>query len=179
VIYPVGVGGFNEIYGDDRVELLTPTFDSAKLPTNFAVNARTVPDYFMGKPFLRIAYSDDGYTLYAFHAVPGGGKFIRGFESHGCMRLRDKDLYELLLLIRNSKDHAVNLTVKQSFLPDEAPADHPYPLETKRYNRVKNFGSATHPKIKHDEMGLTITEIIYKAPPIEKLKPQGVGVLTP
>ena len=64
------------------------------------VPRRTVPSYFMGLPFLRTtARNTAGQNTYALHG-PVTEELIRGFVSHGCIRMRRDDIIRLFWMVK-------------------------------------------------------------------------------
>ncbi len=164
-IFPLGVGGFDEgVKRPGGTQLLTRTYPDAVVnPKNMAASV-TTPSYFMGRPFITISTATGARTGYGFHysITP---TLLRGFVSHGCMRMVDKDLYELFELLRS-----VRLPVNAALLlKSEIEYDHPYTLQNDRYERVKNFGTPAAPSARFGTDGLVITEKVIRPPPIEKL----------
>jgi hypothetical protein len=102
-IYPVDVGGYDpavvpSIEGK-RHQLMTPIFEQPYLDRKFAQFARTNPDYFGGRPFIRVSHAAEEWSAIGLHKQMNG-KLTRGFQSHGCIRVREKDLYELYYLVK-------------------------------------------------------------------------------
>ncbi|HEX5062759.1 MAG TPA: L,D-transpeptidase [Kofleriaceae bacterium] len=98
-IYPAGVGMKNS-----RGVSITPTghFQSGANTTDpwWYVQRRTVPDYFGGFPFLRTtARNSDGGNTYALHG-PITEQLIRGYVSHGCVRMRGNDIVRLFWMVK-------------------------------------------------------------------------------
>jgi hypothetical protein len=165
-VYPLGVGAIDEnMTQRDQVRILTPTFQSALIEKRFVQSARTFPSYYRGRPFLALSVGQGGKTIYGFH-YSITENLIRGFVSHGCMRMRDKDLYELYALVMSQKEDAV--PVKISFHSGEN-FESPYPLNNKSYMRVKNFGTANQPQGDLDREGLSILESRVGAPRFDRL----------
>jgi hypothetical protein len=171
-IYPIGVGGFDEGVSPEskgQVRLTTPIFESAKLEQRHAIEARTEPAYYKGLPFLPITNRNGRRTTIAFHILMED-PMRRGFESHGCMRLRKKDLMELYLLLMNEANDNMPVQVLYT-LPDAS--DSPYPLNEIGYMRFKNFGDLQHPETRRDpEHHLVIMERNRQDPPPYRLIPE-------
>lgn len=98
-IYPAGVGVKNS-----RGISITPTghfktgADGAD-PWWYSPR-RTVPEYFDGLPFLRLtARNSDGANTYALHG-PITSQLIRGYVSHGCVRMRGNDIIRLFWMVK-------------------------------------------------------------------------------
>lgn len=115
-VFPAGVG---EKYNGRSI---TPTghfATSADLTdTWWYVARRTVPEYFGGFPFLRItAKNSDGANTYALHG-PITEELIRGFVSHGCVRMASNDIINLFWM---AKKHAsMPVTIQKEVERDAA-----------------------------------------------------------
>jgi hypothetical protein len=98
-VYPAGVG-----VKSSRGVSITPTghFQTGA-NTNDAwwyAARRTVPEYFGGFPFLRItALNSAGANTYALHG-PITEQLIRGYVSHGCVRMRGNDVVRLFWMVK-------------------------------------------------------------------------------
>jgi hypothetical protein len=97
-VYPTGVG-----FKSHGVSV-TPTghFSTGPNPSDgwWYVPRRTVPDYFAGLPFLRLtAKNSDGANTYALHG-PITTTLIRGYVSHGCMRMAKDDIINLFWAVK-------------------------------------------------------------------------------
>ncbi len=177
-VYPLGVGAFDEgvtASSNGKTVLMTPTYSGATLSRAAAIRSRSDPAYYAGMPFVRIVRRDGHWSPIAFHIVqhaheaPGGRDYnhlLRAFDSHGCMRVREKDLYELYYLLLGHS--LTTAAVEMSYWLDDD-REHPFPLDDSFHQRVKNFGTVARPAIRRDEHRLTITEVIREAPPIERL----------
>lgn len=168
-IYPIGVGSFDmgvspTARGSTR--LVTNLFLDASINQSTAERARTSPSYYKGKPFMPITTQRGTNTNFAFH-IEVNNRFIRGFDSHGCMRVREKDLMELYAILMGgaSKKIPVNVSYEIADLDD-----HPAPKVNDSYQRVKNFGSAAQPQLRRDGHNLVILERVKGEPPVELLK---------
>lgn len=145
MVFPLGVGAFDEGVLNKGTSILTPRFKGGYLDKKYAQYERKKPRYFMGKPFLRIHASDDakeGYTSIGFHTQPNGKDFIRAFDSHGCIRMQNPDLYALYWIIEGAPRRKTPIVVNFK-LADKS--EHPFPIKNKPYKRVLNTGSATSP----------------------------------
>jgi len=101
-VYPAGVGVKNS-----AGKSITPTghFASGSNLKDgwWYVPRRTNPDYFAGFPFLRLtAENSAGANTYALHG-PITDKLIRGYVSHGCVRMAAADVIDLFWMVN---DHA-------------------------------------------------------------------------
>jgi hypothetical protein len=99
-IYPAGVGVKNS-----RGISITPTghYQSGSDTSDvwWYSPRRTVPDYFGGFPFLRTtAENDDGANTYALHG-PITSTLIRGYVSHGCVRMRGTDIVRVFWMVKS------------------------------------------------------------------------------
>jgi hypothetical protein len=99
-VYPAGVGVKNS-----RGVSITPT-GHFKTGSNTADSwwfaaRRTVPEYFGGFPFLRLtARTSAGSNTYGLHG-PITAELIRGYVSHGCVRMASKDIIRLFWMVKN------------------------------------------------------------------------------
>ncbi len=98
-VYPAGVGTKNS-----RGISITPAghFKTGMTTADpwWYVPRRTVPDYFGGLPFLRItALNHAGAATYALHG-PITETLIRGYVSHGCVRMRANDIIRLFWMVK-------------------------------------------------------------------------------
>lgn len=157
MIFPLGVGAFDEGVLNDGISILTPRFKQGYLDKNYAIYERKKPRYFMGKPFIRIHASDDaknGFTSIGFHTQPNGGDFIRAFDSHGCMRMQNPDLYALYWIVSQGPRRRTPIVVN---FHSADKTEHPFPKKNKPYKRVLNTGSASTPDWKLDRDDLVQT----------------------
>lgn len=83
--------------------------------------ARIEPSYYKGRPFIgiidrsRIAEGGtyyQGYRQVGFHYQIDDSGLKRGFESHGCLRLQDHDLYVLDAIVNGGPKDTVPVEVK-------------------------------------------------------------------
>jgi lipoprotein-anchoring transpeptidase ErfK/SrfK len=108
MVMPAGVGQKNS-----RGLSITPPghFKSGPDTTDgwWYVARRTVPDYFGGLPFLRLtAKNSVGANTYALHG-PITTNLIRGYVSHGCVRMAAKDIIRLFWIVKNHPDTPVTI----------------------------------------------------------------------
>ena len=101
-VYPIGAGVLNS----DGL-CITPTGHFASGPDIseywWYIPRRSVPEYFGGFPFIRLtAENSRGQNTYGIHG-PITESLIRGYVSHGCIRMEGLDVVEVFYLIR---DHA-------------------------------------------------------------------------
>ena len=105
-VYPAGVGVKNS-----RGVSITPpghykTGADATDPWWY-VPRRTVPEYFAGLPFLRLtATNSEGANTYALHG-PITATLIRGYVSHGCVRMRANDIIRVFWIMKQHPDAPV------------------------------------------------------------------------
>ncbi|EQC49282.1 L,D-transpeptidase catalytic domain protein [Bacteriovorax sp. BSW11_IV] len=145
MIFPLGVGSFDEGVLFDEYSLLTPRFKKAYLDKRVAEFSRKMPRYFKKKPFIRILTSEnvgEGWTGIGFHVQPNLDTFVRAFDSHGCMRMPLDDLYTLYYLV--DKSPTTNMPIEVSYRTGDLD-DHPFPKQNKPYQRVVNVGSKAEP----------------------------------
>lgn len=160
-VMPTGVGGFDEgIMNEGRPSLLTPRFKSGYIDKNSVISKRDKPRYFANKPFIRLTRSVDESaeaTPIGFHTEINGS-FVRGFDSHGCMRLRDQDLFMLHDLIMDGTRRKTPITIAYR-VDDEM--DHPTGKRDKMYKAVQNVGTAESPFFPLDRDSLV--QLVYKS----------------
>lgn len=134
-VFPVAVGALN-LSGRS----LTPVCKGWLLKSNL-IPKRTTPSYYKGKAFIYIADSKKRFTPLGIH-VTLFKSLHRGFISHGCIQMRNKDLNKLVKLIQNED---VRFSVINQ--PEIDPIFYSYT----RFNyHVKNFGTKKHPIVKRD-----------------------------
>ncbi len=107
-VYPTGVGVINS----DGVSI-TPTGHFASGPDSadawWYISRRVAPEYFGGWPFLRLTIQNSqGYNTYGLHG-PITSELIRGYVSHGCMRMAGPDITRLFYLMRYHPDTPVTI----------------------------------------------------------------------
>lgn len=170
LVFPIGVGSFDEgTMNEGKLSLLTPRFKNAFIDQREVISKRTKPRYFQGLPFVRISKGADNatdITPIGFH-IEINDSFVRGFDSHGCMRLREIDLMALHDLVVFGPQQLIPLTV-QYRLNDLA--DSPVGKRNKRYKTILNKGTAELPFFILDRDNLV--QLTYKedtAAPVDKL----------
>jgi len=169
IIFPIGVGGFDEgVLNEGKVSLLTPRFKQGIIDQRAVISKREKPRYFDGKPFIRILQGSDiskDMTAIGFH-IEINDSFVRGFDSHGCMRLREFDLQAFHDLVMDGSKQQLPITVSYK---TEDKADHPAGRRTKTYKTVLNNGTPESPFFPLDRDNLV--QLTYKdtGAPIEKL----------
>jgi hypothetical protein len=116
-VYPTGVGVLNR-----NGFSITPTghFTTSPDLNNewWYIARRTVPAYFGGYPFLRFtATNGSGKNTYGIHG-PITSELIRGYVSHGCVRMKGEDVVRLFYLVR--KHPATPITIQREIEYDAA-----------------------------------------------------------
>jgi hypothetical protein len=164
--FPLGVGGIDENVMGEGYRILTPKFHGATLQRATVNPARTDPAYYRGHPFMPITTAKGSVTAIAFHITILGDEeanqyglnyLQRGFESHGCMRMRDKDLSELFTIVMKGGSDKLPVTVDTHVWNKNAEGVRDasagaadivtaYPVETDSYMRVTYFPEAPHYK---------------------------------
>ncbi len=187
--FPLGVGGIDDHVMGHGKRILTPRFHGAHLDRRNVIPARKYPDYYRGKPFIPITNAAGHRTPIAFHITilsdkdwrtKGPNYLQRGFESHGCMRMRLKDLKQLFTIVEKSADTRLPVDVEyhirhrakfgKRFMITRFLRDiHPYPLEDDSYMRIKNFGTIKHPVTKRDGEHLLVMQRVAGAPDLSGL----------
>ncbi|MGZ3709053.1 MAG: L,D-transpeptidase family protein, partial [Bdellovibrionota bacterium] len=174
-IYPLGVGGFDEgvkSASGGRTRLNTPLFHDGTLRESTAYAARTEPEYYQGKPFMPISTQDGTRTPISFH-IYQDDTLVRGFISHGCMHLRDRNLQELYTILSRAKRQFIPVNVSYYIEDSE---DSPYPFNNHEYTYVVNCakkGEEPHSCKDPDLEGLTLLRYAEKQPPVSKLDMMG------
>jgi hypothetical protein len=168
IVYPLGVGGVDEgVIHPGVNSMLTPLFSDAVLKRSTVTKSRHIPTYYRDLPFMPITTKRGLLTPIAFHisvlsdddwAARGPNYLVRGLESHGCMRLRKKDLMEMFTIVEqgalneipvNVNLFAFNIGADQ--LPSESqgiPTElHVYPMTVNYYERPKNMADPGQPPL--------------------------------
>ncbi len=138
-VFPVAVGALDvrTFYGmDDFVGSMTVEMtDNAKIFLGQGLGlyeSRIRPWYYKGRPFLGILDNNGStYKEIGYHYKIDEGPLVRGFVTHGCIRVRDKDLYQMSAMVFSSQGDVsvkvVNSFSKDSELKPFASIEHPYP----------------------------------------------------
>ncbi len=115
-VYPAGVG--QKVGGKSITPLGHFTTGDNTADPWWYVARRTVPEYFGGFPFLRLtARNSDGANTYALHG-PITETLIRGYVSHGCVRMRGDDIVHVFWM---AKQHAaMSVTIQKEVELDAA-----------------------------------------------------------
>lgn len=160
MVFPNGVGGFDEgVLNEGQVSLLTPRFHNGFLDQRAVISKRDKPRYFDGKPFIRILKGPslvEDMTAIGFHTEINDS-FVRGFDSHGCMRLRLPDLMMLHDLILDGGVRQTPITV---LYRTKDQADHPAGKRNKIFKTVTNTGTKESPFFPLDKDNLV--QLRYK-----------------
>ena len=173
MIFPLGVGSFDEGVLNDSFSLLTPRFKDGYLAKSTTIKNRKKPRYFANLPFIRIlkgSSTSKDYTGIGFHAQPFPDKndFIRAFDSHGCMRMQTPDLWSVYYMVSAGPTEKLPITV--NYTSSDA-SEHPFPKRNKPYKRVANYGSASAPDFVLDKDNLILVANNWKeSAPLEKLQ---------
>ncbi len=157
-VIPVGVGSFDirtlggmdnfvgsmtEELKNNAVITRNPPPDDSGDPTHVQIKEeRNHPDYYRGRPFIGVL--DNNGTKYkeiGFHYQIDNDALKRGFVSHGCIRVRDKDLYQLAVIVFKSLQTSIPVKVVNSFylysdLYEFSVLDHPYPKLNDGFKRI-------------------------------------------
>lgn len=170
MVFPLGVGSFDEGVLNNAVTLLTPRFENAFLDQRAVISERKKPRYFAGKPFIRITTSTnlgEGHTAIGFHVQPNLDTFVRAFDSHGCMRMQLDDLNFLHDIVKEGPHQRLSVNVK---FYTEDKIDHPFPKRNKPYKRVLNSRSKENPRWEIDRDGLVlVTKDWENSAPVDQL----------
>ena len=150
-IMPLAAGGVNTLESSGMAQWMTQEIPMAELHKTdaYAFRKRCEPDYFKCLPFIpiRVAGADQRTDL-GFHAFPGN-EFKRGYLSHGCLRLRVRDLLEVYAIVMQSASSATGLKLLHSPYRREM---HPYPVFVDHVMAVRNCGKGQSCR---DSEGLT------------------------
>lgn len=182
-LYPLGGGGIDRgVRFPGYLTSLTPTTEDARLEKTYAWRELHSPWYFRNKPYLPLSVARTyvgpdgvlrkyyGEAKIAFHIWQDKG-FDRGFFSHGCMRMRTADLAELAAFVFGV-EKPIPAVVRIASFRD---VRHPYPMETKVYWQLKNYGTAEKPQSRLKYM-LYETELgTEPLPPLTDLQPLTFG----
>lgn len=169
LVFPIGVGGFDEgVLNEGKVTLITPRFHNGFIDQRSVISKREKPRYFDGKPFIRISKGTDiatDETAIGFHTEINDS-FVRGFDSHGCMRLRVPDLMALHDLIMDGSIQQTPITVVYRTVD---PSDHPAGKRNKTYKTVLNVGTKESPFFPLDKDNLVQMTYKESGAPVDKL----------
>jgi len=168
-VYPAGVGAIDEVRVPGEISSLTPVTELGRVSRETGFLSLNAPSWNRGMPYLPfeipwVANRPDGQrrwyveTRVAFHAFQEQ-RFSRGFNSHGCVTLRDEDLTELAALVF-ARPVPVPLTVRPNPFPEH---QHPFPHESTHYWALENLGSAERPHITRGN--LYAIKKVKEAPP--------------
>lgn len=162
-IFPIGVGGFDiqTAQGmDGSVSSTTFEFPNAKMRSTQDYTAgsntrsRTSPSYYKGRPFLALFAGGTTYRSIGLHYQIDDSGLTRGFVSHGCVRVRDKDLYQLDAILNDGPHQALDTHIVYDLKGYEH-LDHPMPKKNHEYS-LKIFSALTTAnRISHKECGST------------------------
>lgn len=171
MVFPLGVGAFDENVLNDGMSIITPRFKAGILDKKYAMYSREMPRYYMKKPFIRLLSSEDpktGFTGIGFHAQPNGDEFIRAFDSHGCMRMQDDDLYTMFWVVTENASGKTPIVVDFN---SQDSGEHPFPKRDKPYKTVLNTGKNGNPDFTLDIDDLVQLTSNYKnSAPVAELK---------
>ncbi|MGZ3789437.1 MAG: L,D-transpeptidase [Bacteriovorax sp.] len=170
LVFPVGVGAFDEgVMNEGAVSLVTPRFKHGVIDQRAVISKRETPRYFRGLPFIRVLKGPDlllDSTAIGFH-IEINDSFVRGFDSHGCMRLREADLMAFHDLIMLGAVVQTPITIQYR---TEDQADHPATKRNQIYKTILNKGTSASPFFIYDRDNLV--QMVYKEDtqaPVEKL----------
>lgn len=158
-VFPIGVGAFDvrtltgmdQFIGSMTEELKTNAMITTDFPEGVygqIQESRNKPGYYRGRPFLGImdevgtsSTSPMKYKQIGYHYQIDDDKLKRGFISHGCIRVRDKDLYQKSILVFSGLFPNIPVKVVNSFSQDSelysyAYIDHPYTKINSGFKRI-------------------------------------------
>lgn len=173
MVFPIGVGAFDVgVMNEGIVSLVTPRFKHGFVDKSVVISKREKPRYFAGKPFIRILKGEDvntDRTAIGFH-LEINESFVRGFDSHGCMRLREADLMTFHDLIMFGDEQQTPLTIDYR---TRDLADHPATKRNTTYKTILNKGTEASPFFIYDRDNLVqMTYVTNGQAPIERLYDQ-------
>lgn len=154
-VYPAGVGALDGVRRPGYLTSLTPTTELGRV-SHESSRMRGPADWMRGQPYLPFEIpwvstqrGPDGdakryyvETRIAFH-IWQGQTFSRGYNSHGCVTLREADLAELAAFVF-SREAPIALTVRARPLPGHR---HPFAHEATHYWALQNLGTVKRPRI--------------------------------
>lgn len=175
MVFPIGVGAFDENIMGRGVRILTPLFSNAKIEKRRLARVVSYPSYFRGEAFLPITNAEGVETDIGLHITilsnahwkeKGPNFLVRGFESHGCIRLRQQDLREAYEIVSRSRGDFTPIDI--DFFVG---GFHPYPVSSNSYQTVKNFSPPGQaPSYQRDsKYNLVILERVASAPDFSSL----------
>ncbi len=164
--FPIAPGGLNVF----EQRSVTPEFKNAYVLKATAIEKRCKPSYFHCLPFIRVMTDESvskGWTGIGFH-IKQNPQLKRTFDSHGCIRLSEEDLFAFDRILRYGRHRSLKLDFHKMHRPDiDITA---VPLVRNFYQKEKDFGGG---ETRRGKSGLVIFSKISSAPPWEKLA--GVG----
>lgn len=145
-VYPIGGSAFDKGVlprSHGKTIFASPAFVGT-IPRSTAIESRTSPAYYAGKPFLRMIPTGETTSLFGFHTTPfdyldkhkPADKLARGYISAGCLRLKDDDLKEFYQIIAFGGLKAVPVEIKYQTQWAE---QHPYPIIKNGYHEVGGY----------------------------------------
>jgi hypothetical protein len=159
-VFPLGVGSFKIRTGqnmDGTVEIMTDRFDAgARLYKVKAMEghggssntrARNYPGYYRGRPFFGIIANDGKYKSIGLHYQIDADGLKRGFVSHGCIRVRDKDLYQLDAILNEGAQEYLPVRVHYHLGDRFVARTHPMPHLDNMYGAAVYSSVPTENKI--------------------------------
>lgn len=97
--------------------------------------SRTYPSYYRGRPFFGIIAEDGNYKQIGMHYQIDSA-LVRGFVSHGCIRTRDSDLYQLDAILNEGGQDYLPVRYHLSVAGDYARWQSPVKKEDSFYDSV-------------------------------------------
>jgi hypothetical protein len=145
-VYPIGGSAFDKGVlprSHGKTIFASPAFVGS-IPRATAIESRTYPAYYGGKPFLRIIPTGESTSLYGFHTTPfdyldkhkPATSLARGYISAGCLRMKDDDLKELYQIVAYGGLKAIPVDIKYQTKWME---QHPYPIIKNGYHQVGGY----------------------------------------
>lgn len=154
-VIPVAVGAFDIMpltSSQTLVKNTTPTnWTAAKIQRGQPAGLhrqRLDKSMYRERPFLGIADKDGTeYRQIGWHYKMTEDELTRAFQTHGCLRAEDKDLYQMAAIVFEGNASGVDVRIVESFLlyPDLqkfVSLDHPLPKENSWFLDVQ-YGEAS------------------------------------
>jgi hypothetical protein len=161
--FPVELGAIDAVQRRGNVGSLTPVMPNSFVDRRYVLPKLHKPAYHRGMPYIPILHArgplEAGPKVpphfargFAVHTWLEPGGFARGFLSHGCIRMRDADLHELLAHVEASPG-PVPFGTQLEAIDGIA---HPFPLLSAFHYAVFNAGTADAPRAvkERDEGGI-------------------------
>lgn len=168
-VYPLDVGAFDEgvIDTPGLTRLLTPRLKNAHIrQSRISLDAKDAPEYYRGLPILNIQKNLEENATISIHTTVTT-YFHRGFVSRGGIRLKDRDLIELALILKGQKLPNTFFSIHTQ--SQMSRLDHPMPLHNASYFTARNAGTMEKPIVARNATNRIILDEVTGFPPVDKL----------